>query len=298
MTTPTRRTIMLGGGVLGLSALASACADSRARRAVVASFSILGDLVAHLLDDLAPLKVLVGPDADSHVYEPTPQDAAAVADALLVVENGLGFEPWLTRLRQSSGRARPACIAAEHVEPLQSGGALDPHAWHDVANTRLYVTAIADALKGTFPDHQATIADRAAQFASRLAALDHDVRARFSALSPEQRVVVTSHDAFGYFSRAYGVRFLAPLGFTTDSEARPDRVAALVEQIRRENVRALFMENMADPRLLRAIAAETGVRIGGRLYSDALSPADGPAASYEALMRHNVDTIMAALASP
>lgn len=287
----TRRSALL----VALASVAS-CSPPSAGPSIVASFSILGDLARQVLGDLGSVHVLVGADADSHVYEPTPADAVALSRAALLIENGLDFEPWLARLKDASGFTGISCIAATGIDPLRVGPTADPHAWHDVANARHYVARIADAATRWAPEHGVAIRSRTAELDGRLAELDATIRKRLDEIPQDERVVVTSHDAFGYFGRAYGVRFLAPLGFSTDMEARPDRVAQLIDQIRREGVRALFLENMTDPRLLQAIASETGVRIGGTLYSDALSPPDGPAATYEAFMRHNLERIAAALA--
>jgi zinc/manganese transport system substrate-binding protein len=293
------------GGVMHLSrrALAMAalsavwgCAEAVDGDRIVASFSVLADLTRQILGEAGSAGVLVGPDADAHVFEPSPADAIAVSQAALFVENGLGFEPWLDRLKSASEFTGASCVASEGVEPLRIGQTIDPHAWQDVSNARRYAQNIARAVADIAPLAADAIAARATGLDQRLAMLDSDIRSLLAAVPAPRRVVVTSHDAFGYFGRAYDVRFLAPLGLATDAEPRPADIAALIDQIRREGVRALFVENMADPRLLETISAETGVHIGGRLYSDALSGPDGPAATYEAMMRHNTARIASALA--
>lgn len=286
----TRRVVVLGA----LPFLAQCASADRAR--VVVSFSILGDLTRQLLGPETEVLVLVGADADSHVYDPSPADAVAISSAALLIENGLNFEPWLARLKTAGAFSGVSCIAADGIDPIYVSGTADPHAWHDVANVRRYVANIAAAASQSLPGQSKQIAERLNALDARLAALDAAIRSRLSAVPARDRVVVTSHDAFGYFGQAYGIRFLAPLGFSTDMEPRPDRVGDLIDQIRAEGVRALFLENMTDPRLLKAISAETGVAIGGTLYGDALSPPDGPAATYEALMRHNLERIATALA--
>lgn len=273
-----------------------ACTGPPRAPAIVTTFSILADIVRQLAGESAEIVSIVGADADAHVFEPTPSDAAHVSEAALLIENGLRFEPWAQRLKAASAYSGHTCVAAARVTPLRHAGIIDPHAWHDVSNVRLYVREIADALKLTFGETGAGIDARLTAYDQRLADLDRDIRARIGGISEERRTVVTSHDAFGYFGRAYGLRFLAPIGLSTEEEARPDRVASLIDQIRSEGVRALFLENMADPRLMQAVAAETGVRIGGRLYSDALTGPDGAAATYEALMRVNLESIATALA--
>jgi len=279
----------------GLTAVAASCAGPSRQPAIVTTFTILSDIARALAGEAATIVSIVGFDADAHVFEPSPADAARVSEAALLIENGLGFEPWVQRLKSASLYGGPACVAADGVGAIRRAAAIDPHAWHDVANVRLYAQQITSGLRTAFGDDGAMLDARLTAYEQMLAALDGDIRARISAIPEDRRVVVTSHDAFGYFERAYGVRFLAPIGLSTDEEPRPDRVAALIDQIRREGVRALFLENMSDPRLLQSISAETGVRIGGRLYSDALTSSDGPAATYEMLMRTNLERVASAL---
>ncbi len=289
---PLSRRAALAGLAAGVGA---ACVGPPRAPAIVTTFSILSDIARALAGSSAAIVSIVGADADAHVFEPTPADAARMSEAALLIENGLGFEPWAQRLKAASGYGGPSCVAAAYVTPVRRAGVADPHAWHDVANVRLYARQIAAVLT-TIGSDSALVDARLEAYERMLAALDRDIRARLNAIPEERRVVVTSHDAFGYFERAYNVRFLAPIGLSTEEEARADRVAALIDQIRDEGVRALFLENMADPRLLQAVAAETGVRIGGRLYSDALTARDGPAPTYERLMRSNLESIALALA--
>ncbi len=296
-------------------ALAPIGATAHDRLAVVASFSILGDLVDRIGGERIEIRTLVGPDGDGHVYQPTPADAKAVAQADLVVVNGLGFEGWIDRLVEASGYGGPIVVAAAAVAPLATEegeahdhdhahdhaghdhGPVDPHAWQSVPNVRLYVGAIAEGLSVADPEGAPTYAANLASYLAELDALDADVRAAVAALPAERRIVVTSHDAFGYFEREYGLRFVAPQGVSTEAEASAQDVAKLIEQIRAERIPAVFVETISDPRLLEQIRRETGAGIGGALYSDALSPADGPAPTYLAMMRHNLATLTAALGS-
>lgn len=304
---PIRRRAVLG--LIAASALVPARAVAQDRLPVVASVSILGDLVARVGGDRVAVTVLVGPDGDAHVFQPSPADARAVAGARAVVVNGLGFEPWLDRLIEAAGYAGPVIVASRDVTPLalargeaddpdhaaDDHGPADPHAWQDVANARLYVAAIAEGLAAADPGGAATYRANAAAYGAELDALDAAIRAAVAALPPDRRRIVTSHDAFAYFARAYGVTFVAPQGMSTEAEASAADVAALIAQVRAEGTPALFLENVSDPRLLDRIAAETGAAIGGTLYSDALSGPEGPAASYLAMMRHNIATLTAAL---
>jgi len=272
---------------------------------VVASFSILGDLVAKVGGDLVEVRTLVGPNGDAHVYAPTPADARDTAGAGLIVVNGLGFEGWLDRLVAASGYSGPVAVASTGVTPIKLGeeteeeahdhGDIDPHAWQSVANAEVYVKNIAAALCEADPDDCAEYRANAAAYTAELKGLDASIRAGFALVPPERRKVITTHDAFGYFAREYGIAFLAPQGVSTESEASAADVAKLIGQIRDEGVGAIFLENISDPRLIEQIASETGIRAGGELYSDALSEPDGPAATYAAMMRHNANLLQNAM---
>ena len=276
------------------------------RLPVVASFSILGDLTQKVGGELVEVHTLVGAGADAHVYQPTPSDARALARARLVIVNGLGFEGWIDRLIKSSGYRGQLAVASKGVKALHEahaeggkghrhGDDVDPHAWQDVANGGQYVANIAQALAAADPANRATYAANAARLQEELATLDREARSAFAAVPAAQRKVVTSHDAFAYFGRAYGIRFIAPVGVSTDAEPSAGEVAAIIRQIRRERIRAIFVENITDPRLLERISRESGARVGGTLYSDSLSPRGTAGDSYLGMMRYNIRTLAAAL---
>lgn len=270
---------------------------------VVASFSILGDWVAQVGGERLSVTTLVGPGGDAHVYQPTPADARAVADARLVFVNGLSFEGWMARLMEASGSEAALIVASQGIEPLMAGdageddphGDLDPHAWQSVANARVYIDNISAALCDNDSQGCPDYRTNAATYGQQLETLEQHIRQAVARLPEDRRTVITSHDAFGYYQQAYGVRFLAPQGTSTESEASAADVAQLIRQIRQDQAAALFVENVSDPRLIRQIAQETSLTIGGELYADALSDADGPAADYLSMMRHNTDTLVSAL---
>ncbi len=263
---------------------------------VVTTFTILGDMVKNVGREQVALTTLVGPDADAHVYEPTPADARALAAADLVVVNGLGFEGWIDRLVRVSGYKGPIVVASEGIAALTAAeDRPDPHAWQDLANGRLDVANIARALAAADPAHADVYRRRAENYDRELAALDRDIRDRLEAFPGDRRKVITSHDAFQYFGRAYGIDFLAPVGLSTESEPSAGEVAALVRQMRNEGIHALFVENITDPRLVEQLAREAGAVIGGRLYSDSLSGPAGPAPTYLDMFRHNVGEISKAV---
>jgi zinc/manganese transport system substrate-binding protein len=278
---------------------------------IVASFSILGDMTERVGGEDIKLTVLIGPDGDAHGFEPTPADARRLAAADIILANGLGFEPWLKRLAQSSAAKAPIIEVSKSVKPLplkhaghghshahkhNHDGGFDPHAWQDARNAVVYVSNIAGALAKADPANAAAYRSRAKEYEAELRLLDADIRKSLSAIPQARRRVITSHDAFGYFGSAYGVTFLAPLGTSTEAQASAKGVARLIEQIRREKIRTLFVENITDPRLIEQIARETGARIGGQLYSDALSDARGPAPTYIGMMRHNTRLLTGAMA--
>ena len=279
---------------------------------VTATFSILGDLVQQVGGSHVTVNTLVGADGDAHVYQPSPQAVRTLAKSKLLVSNGLGFEGWLERLHDSSGFSGTQVIASQGVKPLamteeeeqeeahghdegHHHGAVDPHAWNDPANVLIYIDNIAKGLIKVDPAHQADYTANATAYKARLQAVHEKFSARFAALPPERRMAITSHDAFGYLAHAYHLTLLAPQGLSTEAEPSAAQVAQLIRQIRQQQVPALFVENISDPRLMEQISRETQVTIGGKLYSDALSGPNGDAPDYLALMNHNLDTLLKAL---
>ncbi|NEW85693.1 metal ABC transporter substrate-binding protein [Rhodopseudomonas sp. WA056] len=301
---------MIRLGVMLIAALlmaAPAQADDRVR--VVASFSILGDFVRNVGGDRIEVATLVGPNGDAHVYTPSPTDAKTIADARLVVVNGLGLEGWLPRLVKSSGGKATIVTATKGVKPRAADddhdhghgghdhGKTDPHAWQSVGNAKIYVTNIRDALIAADPAGAEAYKANAEAYLGKLDALDRDVRAAVAAIPAARRKVISTHEAFGYFADAYGVTFIAPQGVSTESEASARDVAAIIKQIRKDKVPAVFLENISDPRLMQRISAETGAKIGGTLYSDSLTAENGEAPTYIDMVRHNIKTLTGALSS-
>lgn len=280
-------------------ALAAASLSARAGAErplrVVASFSILADMLRNVGGDEVEVFALVGPDADAHVFEPRPADARRLAQADLVVVNGLGFEGWIDRLVGTSGYRGPVIVASEGVAARRVAGAPDPHVWQDLRHAQRYVQNLRDALVRARPGQAAAFEARTQAYLERMAALDAQVRRSLDSVPAQRRRVITSHDAFGYFSAAYGVEFLAVQGRSTDSEPSAADVARLIRQIRAQRVGAVFVENISDPRLVQRIAREAQATVGGRLYSDALSAPGTEADTYLKFFAHNADTIARAL---
>ncbi len=291
---------------------------------VVTSFSILANMTEEIGGPLVSVTSLVGPDADAHVFNPSPADAKSLAQAQVVVINGLGFEGWIDRLVKSSGFKGKLVVASNGVKPLDfkeetkshapepkhshakhshakkaqdkhDHGEVDPHAWQDLKNGKIYAENIRAALLAVLPAARDEINARAKYYIDQIEALDQESRMRLNAVPPKQRRVVSSHDAFGYFAQAYDVEFFAAQGWSTDREASAADMASLIREIRKDKVHAIFVENMSDPRLMQQIAEETGVRIGGKLYSDALSAPGTAADTYLKMFSSNVNTILQAL---
>lgn len=358
---PTRRHLLklAAASALALATGFAHAADTRIP--VVASFSILGDLVHQIGGDRVQVTTLVGPDEDAHEYQGKPSDAKTVAAARLVVANGLGFDNWLQRLAQSSGAQAAFLTASDGIPPLKTEdeeahghdehdhdhdghdhdhdghdhdhdghdhehdghdheheghnheehaheheheghghhhhhGGLDPHAWQSPLNVKTYVANIAAALEKIDPDGKAHYAQNLADYQKQLDQLDHEYRAFTSALAKTDRTLITNHDAFGYLANAYGLQVKAPSGVSGESQPSAATVARIIQQIRAEKVRAVFLENISDPRMMEQISKESGARIGGKLYSDALSAPNGEAPTYLDMMRHNLSVLTAALA--
>jgi len=302
----TRRQALAATALAALFVAPGARAQDRLN--VIASFSILGDFVKNVGGDRVEVATLVGPNGNAHVYAPSPGDAKKVADAKLVFVNGLGFEGWLERLVKASGTKAPVVVATKGIKPLERAGEhdhdhdhdhgrADPHAWQSVANAKIYVANIRDALIAADPAGKDAYSANAVAYLAKLDALEHDVREVIAKIPADRRRVITSHSAFGYFQDAYGVNFTAPQGVSTEAEASAKDVAAIIAQIRKQKVAAVFLENVTDPRLVEQVARETGAKVGGTLYSDALTDDKGDATTYVDLMRHNLRQLASALVS-
>lgn len=290
---------------------------------VVATFSILADMVREVGGEQIVLTTIVGRNGDAHSFEPTPRDARALGQAQMLVRNGLSFEGWLPRLVEASGFKGVDVVAstgvqALHLDEAQSDegehaehgrdahdhaahgsghhhdGDLDPHAWQDLANGMIYVRNIAEGLAQIDPNHADQYRQRAQAYIDRLKAEDQAVRDQLATIPVARRVMMTSHDAFGYFGHAYGIRLISIVGISSEAEPTARMIASLIDQIRAEHIHALFLENAANPKLMQRIAQETDVRIGGMLYADALDAPEREAGSYLGMFRWNMQQLLTA----
>ena len=321
---PSRRRALMAVAGLCLSAVFGVAHAAEPLK-VVASFSILGDIVREVGGKDVSLTTLVGPDGDAHEYEPTPGDAKKLSAAQVLFVNGLDFETWLPKLTKASGFAGKTVVASQGVTPRKFAqaaagdkhddhehdhdhdhdhdhgdghhhhGDADPHAWQNLANGVIYARNVADGLAAADPARAEAYRQRAAAYITRLQALDTSTKATFAAIAADRRKVVTSHDAFGYFGDAYGVSFIPAMGVSTDAEPSAGEVARIIEQVKRDKVPAVFVENISSPKLVQQIARETGAKVGGTLYSDALSKPGQPGATYLEMFEWNVRQLAAAL---
>ncbi len=310
---------------LGLPMAGPALAQAPAQKMpVVASFSILGDFVKQVGGDRVAVTTIVGTNGDAHVYQPTPADAKAVAAAKVVFVNGLGFEGWMDRLIKASGTKATIVVATKGITPRvrsatepqdddekdaghgkkgkdahagHDHGPIDPHAWQSIANAKVYVANVRDGLIAADPDGRDAYTANAAAYTAKLDALEAEVKSSMAKIPADQRRIITSHDAFGYFGEAYGLTLIAPEGVSTESEASAKDVGRIIRQIKAQKIPAVFVENVTDPRLIQRIAKESGAKVGGTLYSDALSDDKGPASTYIDMMHSNVRELSTALSS-
>lgn len=276
----------------------------------VATFSIVGDFVRQVGGERVQVSVLVEAGGDAHVFQPSPAQARTVSQAQLVFSNGMGYESWVKRLLQSANFKGTHVSTTQGIKPLTNqpaGGQgdghghghahseADPHAWQSVKLAQQYVSNIAQALCKVDAQGCDVYKQNAKNYSTELTRLDADIAAAWAAIPLEGRKVITSHDAFAYYARDHQVRFLAAQGTSTDAQASAQGIARLVRQIKAEKIKALFVENIADGRLIDQIGRETGVKPSGSLYSDSLSAPGGPAPTYIAMMRHNTQALTAAI---
>ncbi|TDT96420.1 zinc/manganese transport system substrate-binding protein [Azorhizobium sp. AG788] len=314
----SRRTLLAAALVLGATPALAQSPAPAAKLPVVASFSILGDFVKNVGGDRIALSTIVGPNADTHVYQPTPNDAKKLAGAKVIFVNGLGFEGWMDRLVKASGTKATVVVATKGITPRERSkdepqddddhgpkgkkadaghdhGPIDPHAWQSVANAKVYVANVRDGLIAADPAGKDVYTANAAAYLAKLDQLESEVKAAMASIPEANRRIITSHDAFGYFGDAYGLKLLAPEGVSTESEASAKDVGKIIRQIKEQHIPAVFLENVTNPRLIERLGKESGAIVGGTLYSDALSRDNGPASTYIDLVRYNIRQLSGAL---
>lgn len=263
--------------------------------AVMTSFSILGDLVQVVGGERVNVINLVGADRDAHIFEPKPQDAKNLLQSKLLVVNGLGFEPWMQKMIKSTAYKGTVLTATQNLKPLSmppekvgDKPEIDPHAWQNPSHVVVYVQNITTALSKLDPEGVNLFKSNSEAYIAELNKLDAWAKSQFDAIPKNKRKVITSHDAFGHFAAQYQIAFLAPQGISTESEPSARQVGKLIRQIKAEKIKAVFIENMSNSKLLKQLATDTGVTLGEPLYADALSNSDKPGSTYLKMMRHNI----------
>lgn len=269
---------------------------------VVATYSILGDLVRNIGGEQIDLTVLVGPEGDAHTYEPTPQDSRALANADIVFENGLGFEVWLEPLVQASQSKARRVVVTEFIKPRElvvsnDRTEIDPHVWHLPENAMLMIQSITEAFEQADPDHAQNYKQRTESYLKELKVLNDWIATQTASLPKERRKLVTTHDTFGYFADRYDFEVLSVLGSVSSESSDPSagQVAEMIQRVRSLGVPAIFAENILNPELTNQIAKEAAVSVVPTLYTDALGLPDSPGKDYLSMMRFNVRTIVEAL---
>ena len=295
-----KQRLLLSAAAAAFLAFGVAAPASAETLNVVASFTVLADVVKHVGGDHVKVSSLVGPNGDPHEFEPSPADAKTLNAAKVVFVSGEGLEGWMDRLISASGYKGTPVIASEGINTrtmVDDGKTVtDPHVWNSPVNVKIWVANIETALSSADPADAADFRANAERYTKILTELDAYAHSKFDKIPDDRRKVLTSHDAFGYFGREYKVSFLSPLGVSTETEASAAEVAKLIEQIKTEHVKTYFFENSNDPRLVGQVAKATGAEPGGELYVESLSKADGPASTYERMFRYNVDQLVAAMA--
>ncbi|WP_241622895.1 metal ABC transporter substrate-binding protein [Rosenbergiella australiborealis] len=263
---------------------------------VVASFTVLADITQQIGGNDVTVKSLVAPNGDPHSFEPTANDSRALAMAQVVVVNGLGLEGWMDRLVMASGYRGKITVASSGIttNTMQEEGktVTDPHAWNSLANGEVYARNIMKALEKADPEHAADYQKRADAYIQKMQQLDQWAIQQYKSIPANRRLVLTSHDAFGYYGKRYGVTFSAPLGLSTESEASAQQVGDLITQMKKKHIKHYFTENQTDPRLVKQIAVASGATPGGELYPEALSTAEGPAPTYLSAFKYNTEQLL------
>ena len=266
----------------------------------VASFTVLADVVKQVGGEHVSVTSLVGPNGDPHDFEPSPDDAKKLKEADVTFISGEGLESWFERLVRASGYSGKPVVASEGVKTRTMDEAgktiIDPHVWNSPVNIEVWVENIEKALSAADPEDAAVFRANAARYTNVLKELDAYAKSRFETVPQDRRKILTSHNAFGYFGREYGITLLSPVGLSTETEASAADVGKLIDQIKKENVKTYFFENSNDSRLVQQISKATGAEPGGELYVEALSKEDGSAPTYAKMFRYNVDLISKAIA--
>ncbi len=265
---------------------------------VVTTASMFADMTRQIAGELVKVRSIVPIGGDPHIYEPVPDDVALARQAQLILRNELTFEGWLNELIENSGTKAQIVTITQGITPIQSAqyhNATDPHAWMSAANGLIYIRNIYQSLLALLPQHRDTLEARYQRYASQIQELDQWIFQQIDSIPPQWRILITSHDAFQYYGRRYGLQLESVLGTSTDADVRTADIMRLYQVLDKHQVPAIFIESTINPKLLQQVAKDKHVRIGGKLYADSLGPKDSPAGTYIGMLQHNTRTIVRAL---
>lgn len=277
-------------------ALVQAFAQSPTKK-VVATASIFADMAENIAGGHLDIKTIVPIGGDPHIYEPTPGDAILVASADLILKNALTFEGWANDLIKNAGSKAKVVTITEGVEPIRAvyKNSTDPHAWMSASNGLIYIENIKNALIELDPANKEVYEFNYGVYRKQLEDLDRYIADQVNKIPEKRRILITSHDAFQYFGKRYGVRLESVIGVSTEAEAQTSDIIRLNKVIRENQVPAVFIETTVNPKLLEQIATDNKVSIGGKLYSDSIGDKKSPAPSYYDMLKYNTDVIVSAL---
>ena len=265
---------------------------------VICSVSILEDIAKNLVGNTVDLQMIVPIGGDPHIYEATPKDAQLVGTGDLFFINGLNFEGWIKELISNSGSNAPSITVSEGVQTIGSQkyeNSFDPHAWMNVSNVMIYAKNMKDALVKYFPEHKDIYVSEYESYLKELKDLNSYVQSEINKIPKEQRILVTSHDAFAYYGKAYGIDVEAILGISTEADARTSDILRITSVIKERKVPAIFVESTINPQMIKRLSEDNGVPIGGELFADSLGEPGSEAGTYLGMMKSNTDVIVGAL---
>ncbi len=268
------------------------------KKQIITSASMLADMVDNIVGDLADVEYIVPRGQDPHLYKPTPSDVIMVQKADLIFINGLTFEGWVAKLIANSGTKAETHTITDGIEAISSdkySNSYDPHAWMDVSLAQTYIFNIRNALMQLMPEHSEQLQVNFEKYAAELKELDEYILGEVSKIPETQRVLITSHDAFAYFGRRYGLRLEAIVGISTEAEVQSSDIMRVHRVIKESEVPAIFIESTINPKIIQQIAKDNKISIGGELYADSLGEKGGEAGTYVKMLRHNIETIVKGL---
>ncbi len=265
---------------------------------VIASCSMIADMCKNICGDILAVDMIVPVGGDPHIYEPTPSDARKVSSGDIVFINGLTFEGWIGDLIENAASKAPVVTVTEGIEPIRSDkyqNSADPHAWMDLELAQTYILNIKDALVALYPKYENEFEQNYQRYQKQIKDLDQYILSEVKKIDQQKRVLITSHDAFAYYGKRYGIQLEALMGISTESDARTSDIIRVSRIIKERKVPAIFIESTINPKLIKQISDDSGAKIGGELFADSLGEEDSDADTYINMLKHNTDVIVGAL---